>query len=159
MTTTIRQARPQDGAMIHHLICSCPPLDTNSVYAYFLLTNHHHKTCFVAEEQDEIIGAVTAYRLPEDPQILFIWQIAVAEKARGKGLASQLLSQLLQECDDIHTIHTTISPSNEASLASFRRLAQKLNAEFTTQTFLKENECGPGHEAEDLIIITPIKQS
>lgn len=160
MDIKIRQTRASDGAAIHKLISQCPPLDVNSVYAYFLLSHHHHQTCFVAEdEKQNIVGAVTAYRLPHDPEVLFIWQIAVAKSARGQGLASKLLDGLIISCPTVKTIHTTISPNNEASLASFRRLAQKLKANFTTQEFLKENACGPGHEAEDLIIITPINHT
>lgn len=157
MDIEIRQAQPNDGAAIHQLITQCPPLDVNSTYAYFLLSNHHQETCFLAvDAHQNIVGAVTAYRLPKDPKTLFIWQIAVAETARGQGVASQLLNALLNACRDIDCIHTTISPSNEASLASFRRLANKLRAEFTIQEFLKADACGPGHEAEDLIIIKPI---
>ena len=159
MDFKIRHVQPQDGAAIHQLITQCPPLDVNSVYAYFLLSHHHQQTCLVAEDtQKKIIGAVTAYRLPDNHKTLFIWQIAVAESARGNGIASQLLYALLAATQDIDTIHTTISPDNQASLASFRRLATKLGAKFTTQHFLSADACGPGHEAEDLIIIEPINQ-
>ena len=104
-------------------------------------------------KEEGIVGVVTAYTLPEDVNTLFIWQIAVHPDARGQGLASKLLMHLINMSSNVKVIQTTISPSNTASLSSFKKLAQSLNATFHVEEFLKTNACGQGHEAEDLITI------
>jgi L-2,4-diaminobutyric acid acetyltransferase len=64
---TLRKPDRSDGADLHALIASCPPLDLNSRYAYLLLCEHHADTCVVAELNGRLVGAVTAYFLPACP--------------------------------------------------------------------------------------------
>jgi len=94
-SVVFRTPRRADGAAIHRLIAQCPPLDLNSVYAYLLLCEHHRDTCVVAETDGGIAGFVSAYAPPGRGDTIFIWQVAVHDRARGRRLAGSMLDHLL----------------------------------------------------------------
>ncbi|WP_082592842.1 GNAT family N-acetyltransferase [Paenibacillus sp. Soil766] len=65
---------------------------------------------------------------PSNPEILFVWQIAVSTEHQGKGIAYSLLRELITgaSCTEVRYIETTISPSNAASNRLFRKLAEEI---------------------------------
>lgn len=146
-----------DGHAIYQLIKSSPPLDLNSSYLYFLQASHFADTCIVAEQNGQIIGFLSAYFQPDKPQALFVWQVAVAESQRGRGLAKGLLLALLknQPNDSAMTeITCTISPSNKASQSLFKSFAKTHGLLLQTAPFINEAHFGEeNHEAEDLYIL------
>ena len=85
-----------DGFDVHNLIASCPPLDRNSMYCNLLQCQHFSNTSVIAldEYSQEVLGFISAYIKPSDSDTLFVWQVAVSEKARGKGLAKQMLLKM-----------------------------------------------------------------
>ena len=77
-TQQMRPPSRKDGAALHRLISECPPLDLNSLYAYLLLAEHFSDTCVLAESAGgRIDGFISAYVLPDRPDVLFVWQVAV----------------------------------------------------------------------------------
>lgn len=149
----LRKPTLEDGEAIYRLIERCPPLDLNSSYLYFLQASHFADTCVVAELGGELVGFVSAYYLPQEPRSLFVWQIAVDEKARGQGMAKRLLDELLanQKNSYVTEVICTISPSNKASQAVFKALAKRKQLELVVEPFLTEAHFGSlGHEAEEL---------
>lgn len=146
-----------DGLAIYQLIKSCPPLDLNSSYLYFLQASHFADTCIVVEQDGLIIGFLSAYYQPDKPQTLFVWQVAIAESARGRGLAKAMLLALLkcQPKDSTMTeIGCTISPSNKASQGLFGSFAKMHGLILQTTPFINEAHFGKeNHEAEDLYIL------
>jgi len=155
----LREPVLDDGAAIHRLVDACKPLDCNSAYAYLLLTHHFAGTCIVAEEQGEIIGFVSAYRPPSQPEVIFIWQMAVGPAARGQGLAKTMLRALLtrDELNKVRYLETTISPSNTPSQRVFRSLAQELGCHCAQQTLFSQRHFGGAqHEAEVLFRLGPL---
>lgn len=154
----LRELRISDGAAIHRLVRACPPLDLNSLYAYLLLGAHHARTCVVAEGPSGIAGLVSAYRLPQSPETVFVWQVAVAPAARGQGLALRMLEHLLARpaLAGWRWLETTVTPSNGASRRVFETLAVRLGAGSEERTFFsKEDFHDPQHEPEMLIRIGP----
>lgn len=142
-----------DGEAIYRLIERCPPLDLNSSYLYFLQASHFADTCVVAEMEGDLVGFVSAYYLPEEPRSLFVWQIAVDERARGQGLAKRLLRQLManQSNSYVTEILCTISPSNKASQALFNGFAKDEGLKVIVEPFLTEAHFASlGHEAEEI---------
>lgn len=147
-----------DGAAIHRLVRACPPLDLNSPYAYLLLCTHHTRTCVVAEGPAGLAGFVSAYRLPEAPEVIFVWQVAVAPSARGQGLALRMLEHLLgrRALADCRWLETTVSPSNKASRRVFDLLSERLRTGSEERTFFSRKDFpDEGHEDEVLIRIGP----
>ena len=154
----LREPERNDGAALHSLVRACPPLDLNSAYAYFLLADHFSGTLVVAENEEGLAGAVTAYILPDRPDTLFVWQIAVAPGARRAGLGGKMLRELLRRpsCSRVKFIETTISPSNMASKRLFISLAQWLGCGVETGLFLSGDDFPEvGHEEEFLYRIGP----
>jgi L-2,4-diaminobutyric acid acetyltransferase len=148
-----------DGAAIHRLISECPPLDLNSVYAYLLLCEHFRDTCVVAESGGgSIDGFVSAYIPPSAPHLLFVWQVAVHDRARGQRLARAMLHHLLRRPGLAHVRHleTTVGPDNQPSRRTFGGLASDLGAHLAEQPFFNRQLFGHAdHDDEMLLKIGP----
>ncbi|WP_158736456.1 diaminobutyrate acetyltransferase [Alteribacillus sp. YIM 98480] len=158
-THTFRHPNINDGKKVWELVREIDVLDLNSSYYYLILCEYFSNTCMIAENEGEIVGFVSGFRHPEHHDILFVWQVAVAESERGEGLATTLIQKLLKsdECSDIKAIQTTISPSNKASLALFRKLSEQLGANMVkTLRFSPDAFPGNEHEAEQTYEISPI---
>lgn len=155
----LRPPERRDGAKLHDLVAACPPLDLNSRYAYLLLCEHHAETSVVAEIAGELVGAITAYVPPQQPDTLFIWQVAVGTPMRGQKLGTHMLEYLLQHCVQargLRWIETTISPDNLASQRLFTQFAVRHDAGCTITTLFTASDFGEsGHQAECLYKIGP----
>lgn len=121
----LRKPESADGARVNKLISECSPLDENSVYCNLLQCTHFSDTCVAAELDGELVGFISAYIPPKQQNVLFVWQVAVLENVRGRGLGKQMLADLLDrsECNDIQFIEAAITPNNEASWSMFGNFA------------------------------------
>lgn len=149
---------PVDGFEVHRLVQSSPPLDTNSVYCNLLQCTHFNGTSICAKRDGQLVGFVSGYIIPARTNTLFIWQVVVAESARGQGLAGRMLNALLEcpECGEVDYIETTITPSNKASHALFNKFAATHGAEPSiTEGFDKKLHFQDHHESEELWRIGP----
>ena len=104
-----------------------------------------------------MVGFISGYRLPQQPDVLFVWQVAVDASTRGQGLASQMLMQLLSRLGgEVKHLHTTITPDNQASWKTFQRLAATLDAPLNdSDMFDREQHFNGEHETEKLVHIGP----
>lgn len=154
----IRQPNLDDGAAVWKLVKNTKILDVNSSYSYLLWCSHFSETSVIIEVDHEIIGFVSGFIMPAASDRLFIWQVAVAETERGKGLASKMVHHLLKReaCKDIHYIETTVSPSNIPSQKLFCSLARDLETDIhVSQCFTTDDFPEKGHEDELLHQIGP----
>lgn len=148
-----REPHITDGDAIFSLVASCPPLDVNSSYCNFLQSYHFSKTCLIAEYDNELAGFISGYKKPDEPTVLFIWQVAVSPRHRGKGLAYKMLQKLLQRdsTKSIQALETTITHNNEASWALFKKLDVSHGQQGEITTFLDEETHFKGrHDTEYL---------
>ncbi|OAN67810.1 diaminobutyrate acetyltransferase [Sulfitobacter sp. EhC04] len=152
----LRMPQAKDGAAIWELVQSCQPLDENSMYCNMIQCDHFAETCVLAELKGEVVGWVSAYVMPNDPETLFVWQVAVSEKARGTGLGTLMLQAIANRdaCDEVTRLQTTITADNEASWALFRKFGKiqgsKLDAQaYYTQALHFQNQ----HKTEHLVTI------
>lgn len=161
MTTdavTIEAPKSEDGAAVHDLIAACPPLDTNSLYMNLIQTTHFAETCALAREDGEVIGWVSGHIPPEEPEVFFLWQVAIGEKARGKRIPKRLVADIFSRpsCKDVRYLKTTITPDNEASWGLFKSLARWLDAPLQESPFFDEDKHFKGrHDSEILVTIGP----
>ena len=154
----IEAPKSEDGAGVHDLIAACPPLDTNSLYMNLIQTTHFAQTCELAREGDEVIAWVSGHIPPEEPDVFFLWQVAVGEKARGKGIAKKLVADIFSRtsCKDVRYLKTTITPDNDASWGLFRSIARWLDAPMEdTKFFDKDKHFKGRHDSEILVTIGP----
>ncbi|MDA0147668.1 diaminobutyrate acetyltransferase [Vibrio sp. LaRot3] len=151
-----RQPNTTDGDDIYQLISQCPPLDVNSSYCNFLQSTHFSRTCVLAEQDGQVAGFVSGYLKPDEPDVLFIWQVAVAEFARGHGLAYQMLHSLLSRdgLQSVSTIETTITKNNKASWALFEKVAKEHRGGKITTFLDKTLHFKDKHDTEYLYRIT-----
>ena len=159
---TCRQPTLEDGMSVFRLVQSCPPLDTNSSYCNLLQSSHFADTSIAAEMQGELVGFISGYILPARPDTLFVWQVAVAESARGLGLASHMLQALLGRsfCEKVEYLETTITQDNLASWALFKNVAKKISADFQSSPWMdKTVHFDDEHDSEALVRIGPITRA
>ncbi|WP_323783460.1 diaminobutyrate acetyltransferase [Thalassovita sp.] len=154
---TLREPEAKDGADIWELVRSCQPLDENSMYCNLIQCDHFRETCVIAELDGETVGWVSGYILPYDPDTLFIWQVAVAEKARGMGLGALMLQNILARdvCADVARVQTTITGDNDASWALFRKFARIKDAELDSQPYFTQAlHFRDRHKTENMVTIS-----
>lgn len=156
----LRPPHKADAFAIHGLIEQCPPLDLNSIYTYLLLSEHFTQTCVLAEAGQGPDGFISAYIPPAKPDVLFIWQVAVHQRARGHSLGRRMLFELLSRPHLAHIryIETTVGPDNAASRGMFAGLARKLQADVSESALFDSHLFGDaGHDDERLIRIGPVR--
>lgn len=157
---TMRRPCALDGPQISRLIADCAPLDTNSAYCNLLQCTDFAQTCIVAETQAGLVGWISAYRPPNAPDRLFVWQVAVSAAARGQGLAGRMLDELLArpEVRGVKALTTTITAGNASSWALFEAFARRHRATLTrTPRFECEAHFAGAHETEWEAKIAPLQ--
>jgi L-2,4-diaminobutyric acid acetyltransferase len=133
-------------------------LDHNSRYCNLLQVSHFAETAVVAELDGELVGSITGYLKPSDPSTLFIWQVAVHERARGRRLATRMMEAIVdrETCRGVRFMETTIEPGNKASWRAFEKFAEARGAP-TVQTLLfsRDQHFAGTHGDEMLLRIGP----
>jgi|TARA_R110000850_G_scaffold119983_4_gene237352 L-2,4-diaminobutyric acid acetyltransferase len=160
----LRKPEDVDGFDVHSLIASCPPLDTNSMYCNLLQCTHFSNTSVLAvdENSQEVLGFISGYIMPADSNTLFIWQVAVSEKARGQGLAKKMLFNIINRNaqNQLSYLETTITDNNPGSWALFGSVAKELQTELIqTEFFTKDLHFQGVHDTENLVRIGPFNVS
>ena len=152
----LRKPLATDGAAIWELVKSCKPLDENSMYCNLVQADHFKDTCVVAELDGEVVGWISGHMIPSE-DALFVWQVAVGEKARGMGLGKSMLLELIERdaCDDATSLKTTITRDNVASWALFRGFARTIGGTLSDEPHFKRDTHFEGrHDTEHLVSIT-----
>jgi len=134
-------------------------LDLNSPYTYLMLSRFFSGTCAIARDGDTPVGFIAGFRLPAEPEAIFVWQITVAPDVRARRLGRRMLAWLLGEVagDGVSCLAASVTPSNEPSQRMFKGMARQLGAPceeapfFPIGAFPEEQT----HEAEILLRIGP----
>ncbi|OMF22593.1 diaminobutyrate acetyltransferase [Paenibacillus sp. FSL H8-0548] len=159
---SLRAPDTSDGSVVWQLIRDAGSLDLNSPYSYIMLCDIFRDTCAVACSGTDIQGFMSGYRCPDKEDTLFVWQVAVSEKFRGRGIAKAMLQELLNRKGNEHIryVEATIAPENIPS----RRLFTGLAAEHGTECKVAEHygkhlfPVGMNHEPELLFRIGPLRK-
>ena len=149
-----------DGAAIWKMVEESSVLDSNSIYLYLLLCHHFNDTCFIGEYDGKIVAFLSAYNPPNNPETIFVWQIAVHDEMRRCGVASTMLNLLVDEMIVNKTVYleATITSSNTASRNLFRSLAAKHGVACNEDILFKRESFGDqAHEDEVLFRLGPFK--
>ncbi|MFD3948201.1 diaminobutyrate acetyltransferase [Streptomyces sp. NPDC058579] len=122
---TLESPRVEDGAAIWRIARDSQVLDLNSSYSYLLWCRDFAATSLVARAADgEPVAFVTGYLRPDRPGTLVVWQIAVDETHRGRGLAGVLLDALTARVSP-EAVETTVTPDNTPSDRLFTAYAAR----------------------------------
>jgi len=151
---TIRKPQIEDGNQIYHLVKKCKPLDINSLYYYLLICTHFDQTSVIAELDNEIVGYISAYINPHHENTLFIWQVAVHHGMRGQGLATKMMMDILEreKVKSVEFLETTVTPSNQASMSLFGKIASELDTNLQKFSFFTSDLFGESNHEEELLL-------
>ncbi|NJM31921.1 MAG: diaminobutyrate acetyltransferase [Limnobacter sp.] len=142
----------EDGPFVYDLVAQSKPLDLNSRYFYLVQCGHFSKTCVRACLNGELVGWVSGHLLPEQNNVLFVWQVAVSAQARGMGLAVQMIQWLLAKHPAVRQVHTSITPGNKASWGLFESLARRWGTQITRSDWFHSQQHFQGnHDTEVLV--------
>ncbi|MET7983257.1 MULTISPECIES: diaminobutyrate acetyltransferase [unclassified Streptomyces] len=162
MPEGLRFDRPEvaDGAALWRIAKDSRTLDLNSSYSYLLWCRDFAGTSAVARDADGLpVGFVTAYVRPERPRTLLVWQVAVDEAHRGRGLAARLLDGLTARVAaerGLSVVETTITPGNTASERLFTSYARRHGAAVEREVLFETKQFPDGpHDPEVLYRIGP----
>lgn len=159
MGVSVRRPVVSDGARVWELARDAGPLDLNSPYYYLVFCSRFAGSSVVAELDGRVVGFVTGARDPEAPGTLFVWQVGVDVAARGRGVAGQMLDALLETGSGppVRYVDTTVTPSNEASMAMFESFARRHGAGIERSMAYRAEDfpAGEAHEPERLLRIGP----
>ncbi|KOX19706.1 hypothetical protein ADK67_32705 [Saccharothrix sp. NRRL B-16348] len=142
-----------DGGALWRLAVDTGVLDVNSSYAYLLWVRDFAAASAVARAGGEVVGFVTGYARPDAPGTLFVWQVAVAERHRGRGVARAMLDDLVGRGTTF--VETTVTATNEASIRLFTALARDHGVRHTCEPLFTEDLFPDSHEAEELHRLGP----
>ncbi len=156
--------RVEDGAALWRIARDSRVLDLNSSYSYLLWCRDFAATSVVARGPDGApVGFVTGYLRPEQPETLVVWQVAVDEAQRGRGLAAALLDALADRAADafgVCRLETTITPDNGPSNRLFTSFAERHGAAVDREVLFDRGMFpDPGHEPEVLYRIGPLARA
>ena len=155
---TIRTPRSTDGAKVWSLIGATDALDDNSLYCNLLQTTHFASTCAIAEQDGKIVGWLSGYIPPDQPETYFVWQVCVSDAARGQGLGRKLIGDVLARpaCRSVTTLQCTITHDNEPSWGLFTGIARKLDAQMhQVEMFDRHAHFEDRHDSEYAVSIGP----
>lgn len=156
----IRTPKITDGIHLWQIAKDTQVLDVNSSYSYLLWCRDFGASTVVAESDGVLVGFITGYVRQDAPDTLFVWQVAVNESQRGKGVGVAMLHRLLDDLAPrgVDRLETTVSPDNPASIAMFTKLARQREVPITKQALFEAGDFPDAHEAEDLYIVGQVTE-
>src|SRR5690606_13120639 len=101
---------------------------------------------------------ITGYIPPQQPDTLFVWQVAVDPMMRRRGLARAMLKSMLlgDACKDVRYIDTTVTRGNDASRKLFSSFAGKLDCPLNESLLFDRHKHFLNlHDSEYLLRIGP----
>jgi len=159
----LRPPSVDDGGAMWRLASTAGGLDTNSSYAYLLWCRDFAETSVVAVDPQpsdgELAGFITGYRRPEAPDVLFVWQVAVAPSRRRSGVAAAMLDHLADILVDRggSWVEATVTPENGASAALFASFAARHGVGLEQSPLFSVRQFPDHHEPESLLRIGPFR--
>lgn len=162
----MRRPRASDAITMRQLADATQTLDVNSTYAYLLWATDFADTSIVAEAAGEVRGFITGYHPPTRPDVLFVWQVAVAPSAQGGGVGGAMLDSLVAQVRNDRrghpvTVEATVAPGNEPSRALFGAFARRHGVPISEHEHFSADLLDPdrNHDDEPILRIGPITTS
>lgn len=155
---SFRTPTVDDAASIFQMVKDSGVLDCNSRYVYLLWTEFFAHHCLVVEDTKGLGGFVIGFCPETFQDAYFVWQIAVAPRLRGRGVARQLVLEALgsQQHRNIQWLLAHVGETNTASERLFRSLANRLETDLEIEKGFTTDMFGDsGHESERLFRIGP----
>ncbi len=153
-----RTPRVEDAPALWDLVDGADELDNNSPYYYALWCRDFAATSLVATVDDEVIGFLTGYVRPDEPDTYLVWQEAVRPRHGIPMLGVQLFERAADRAVEqgARFIEATVSADNKAIIMVLKKVAKRYAAEVETRV-LFPGDLFPGeHHDEVLYRIGPL---
>ena len=150
-----------DGILLWQLARDSAALDVNSRYSYLLWCRDFAASSVTVRDGSRLAGFITGFIRPQAPDTLFVWQVAVADSHRRRGLARRMLDHLVTRLapGGVNYVEATVTPDNTPSTRLFTSFATAHGANLTRDELFSETTLGDGHSAEVLFRIGPLSAS
>ncbi len=153
-----RSPVPADALPVWEMVRDSDGLDTNSLYYYRLWFRDFAETSLVAESEGEVVGFLSGYRRPEEPDVYLVWQEAVRPRHGIPGLGVTLFDRAVERQIQrgARYMETTVSLDNRAILMVINRFA-KVRGLTVEKSLLFPAGCfTDGHHDETLCRVGPL---
>ena len=123
----IRKTAQEDFLRVHEFTAGCPPMENYPEHVYKILLRYFGDYCFIAEENEQIIGFVLGIVPQSFEGTYFLWDIGVTPSYRGKGIGKRLVREVENELSKMgfKRIELTIDPANLPSRKLFEKMGFK----------------------------------
>ncbi|PWB51845.1 MAG: hypothetical protein C3F06_09270 [Candidatus Methanoperedenaceae archaeon] len=123
----IRKGSQEDFLRVHQFTAGCPPMENYPEHVYKIILRYFGDYCFIAEENEQIIGFVLGIVPQSFQDTYFLWDIGVAPSYRGKGIGKRLVREVENELGKkgFKRIELTIDPANLLSRKLFEKMGFK----------------------------------
>jgi L-2,4-diaminobutyric acid acetyltransferase len=147
-----------DGREMWRIARDTQVLDVNSPYSYLLWCRDFADSSVVARDGDRVCGFITGYIRPRAATTLFVWQVAVDEAYRGRGLAKRMLDNLGDRLagEGRRYLEATVTPDNIPSDRLFEAFARDRGCAVERRTLFTGEQFPRGHQPEVLFRIGPL---
>ncbi|GGS81671.1 diaminobutyrate acetyltransferase [Streptomyces badius] len=149
---------PDDGPAVWKLVENTPGLDSNSPYYYTLWFRDFAHGSLVATVDDEIVGFLTGYRRPDEPETYFVWQTAVNPRHGIPFLGVKLFQAAAdqQVAEGARYVEATVSAENKSIIMVLKQFARKHAAHIETRVLFPGSLFADDHHDEVLYRIGPL---
>lgn len=134
----VKSIDPDAYAEVHRLAGRIRGIVQHPAHLYKIMSDHFGDTFFVARETEDgkepILGFMMGFVSQSIRGHLFVWQIAVTEKAHGKGIGSKLLDHTIdyaRKALDCTAVMATVETVNAGS----QRLFEKNGFQIASERF------------------------
>jgi L-2,4-diaminobutyric acid acetyltransferase len=144
-----------DGREMWRIARDTQVLDVNSPYSYLLWCRDFADSSVVARDGDRLCGFITGFIRPRSALTLFVWQVAVDQAYRGRGLAKRMLDYLgdRMAAEGRRYLEATVTPDNIPSSRLFEAFARDRGCALERRTLFTKEQFPKGHQPEVLFRI------
>lgn len=120
----IRKATQDDFLRVHQFTAGCPPMENYPEHVYKIILRYFGDCCFIAEENEQIIGFVMGIVPQSFHGTYFLWDIGVTPSYQGQGIGGKLVREVEKELGKMgfKRIELTIDPANLPSRKLFEKM-------------------------------------
>ncbi|OEV04306.1 GNAT family N-acetyltransferase [Streptomyces oceani] len=154
----LRVPLPEDSPAAWKLAENTPDLDSNSLHYYALWFLDFADGSLVVTLNDELIGFLTGYRRPDEPETYFVRQTAVNPR-RGIPFLREKLFQAAADQEvarGVRYVETTVCAENKSIIMMLKRFADKHSASIETRVLFPSVLFSEIHHDEVLYRIGPL---
>ncbi|KOT28298.1 L-2,4-diaminobutyric acid acetyltransferase [Streptomyces caelestis] len=154
-----RTPRVEDTQAMWQMVHESDELDDNSPYYYALWCRDFAETSLVASLGDEVVGFLTGYFRPDQPDTYLVWQEAVKPRHGIPMLGVQLFEQAAERAvsKGARYIEATVSADNKAIIMVLKKCAKRYRAPVHTEVLFPGSLFPEEHHDEVLYRIGPIE--